>query len=276
MMHMLVAILLGIIEGVTEFLPISSTGHLIIAEHIFGFKDVQDLFTVVVQIGAIFAVVWFYHADLIAKIAGLCRREQAALNFWKLLIIATIPAGLIGLAFDKSMEHITTPLVVAIALILGGIVLWLVDRKPVPRPRRGGTVIDQPDFAGISTKRALLIGLGQSVAIIPGVSRSGATIVTGLATGLTRTTATAFSFYLSIPVLVLASGFKLVKHGDQLGQLPGGTAALLLGLVAAFVTALLSVSWLLRYISGHNFKAFAYYRIALGGVILLLLTVNVL
>ncbi|MEO6513502.1 MAG: undecaprenyl-diphosphate phosphatase [Candidatus Saccharimonadales bacterium] len=273
---MLIAILLGIIEGVTEFLPISSTGHLIVAEHLLGFKDVQDLFTVVVQIGAIFAVVWFYREDLLSKIVGLFKRETEALNFWKLLIVATIPAGLIGLALDKSMQSITTPLVVALALIVGGIVLWVVDRKPVQRPRRGSSVVDKPDFGKIPLKNALLIGFGQSVAIIPGVSRSGATIVTGLATGLTRTTATAFSFYLSIPVLVLASGLKLVKHGDQLGQLPGGASALVLGLIAAFITALLSVSWLLRYISGHNFKAFAYYRIALGALILLLLAVNVL
>jgi undecaprenyl-diphosphatase len=275
-MDFLVAIILGIVEGVTEFLPISSTGHLIIAERLLGFKDVQDLFTVVVQVGAILAVVWFYRQDLIAKIAGLFRRDSAALNFWKLLIIATIPAGLIGLALDKSMEHLTTPGVVAVMLILGGVVLWLVDRKPVLRPRRGSGAVDHPDFDSISTKKALLIGLGQSVAILPGVSRSGATIVTGLATGLNRTTATAFSFYLSIPVLVLASGLKLIKHGDQLHRLPGGSAALVLGMAAAFITALFSVSWLLRYIAGHNFKMFAYYRIGLGALILLLLAVNAL
>ena len=117
-MHILVAILLGIIEGVTEFLPISSTGHLIVAEHVLGFKDVEDLFTVVVQVGAIAAVVWFYRADLLSKIAGLFKRDPLALNFWKLLVVATIPAGLFGLALDKSMEKITTPLVVAIALIM--------------------------------------------------------------------------------------------------------------------------------------------------------------
>jgi undecaprenyl-diphosphatase len=275
-MDFLVAIILGVIEGVTEFLPISSTGHLIVAEHLLGFKDVQDLFTVVVQVGAILAVVWFYRQDLIAKIAGLFKRDAESLNFWKLLVVATIPAGLIGLMLDKSMQHITTPGVVAAMLILGGVVLWVVDRKPVTRPRRGSTVIDHPDFDTISTKKALLIGLGQSVAILPGVSRSGATIVTGLATGLSRTTATAFSFYLSIPVLVLASGLKLVKHGDQLHQLPGGGAALIVGMVSAFVTALLSISWLLRYVAGHNFRIFAYYRIALGLIILLLLAVNVL
>jgi len=272
-MDILVAVFLGIIEGVTEFLPISSTGHLIIAEHLFKFHDVQDMFTIVVQLGAIAAVIWFYRVDLIEKIAGLFRWQKEAIMFWKILVIATIPAGIFGLALDKNMTGITTPLVVAVALIVGGIVLWFVDRKPVVKTLDN---IEKLDFSDISIKRALLVGLGQTVAIIPGVSRSGATIVTGLATGLNRTTATAFSFYLSIPVLVLASGLRLVKNGDQLGQLPGGAAALVVGLLAAFVTALASISWLLRYISRHNFQAFAYYRIALGVIILLLLASNIL
>ena len=272
-MDVLIGIVLGIIEGVTEFLPISSTGHLIVAENLFKFHDVQDLFTVIVQLGAIAAVVWFYRVDLFDKIAGLFKWQKDAVTFWKILVIATIPAGIFGLALDKNMASITTPLVVAVALIVGGIVLWFVDRKPVTKVHDD---VEKLDFTNISIKRAVLVGLGQTVAIIPGVSRSGATIVTGLATGLNRTTATAFSFYLSIPVLVLASGLKLVKHGNQLGQLPGGSLALLAGLLAAFITALASISWLLRYISGHNFQAFAYYRIGLGIIILVLLANNVL
>jgi undecaprenyl-diphosphatase len=269
-MHILLAIILGVIEGITEFLPISSTGHLIVAEKIFNFKDVHDLFTVVVQLGAILAVVGFYWRDLLAKILGLFRWQADAVHFWKLLIIATIPAGVIGLILNKSMDNITTPLVVAISLILGGIVLWLVDRKPVTRS-------EEPiDISRISFKRALLIGLGQSVAIVPGVSRSGATIVTGLATGLNRPTATAFSFYLSIPVMILASGLKLFKDGDKLDQLAGGSPALIAGIITAFLTALLSINWLLRYIAHHNFKPFAYYRIAVGVIILLLLAANLI
>jgi undecaprenyl-diphosphatase len=269
-MHILVAIILGIIEGITEFLPISSTGHLIVAEKIFNFKDVHDLFTVVVQLGAILAVVGFYWRDLVGRIIGLFRWESSAVQFWKLLVIATIPAGIIGLILNKSMDKITTPVVVAITLILGGIVLWLVDRKPVTRTE------EPVDISRISLKKALLVGLGQSVAIIPGVSRSGATIVTGLATGLNRPTATAFSFYLSIPVMILASGLKLFKDGGQLGQLPGGSPALIAGVVAAFFTALISISWLLRYIAHHNFKPFAYYRILAGVIILLLLAGNII
>lgn len=263
-MYILQAIILGIVEGLTEFLPVSSTGHLILAERALGFQDYQDVFTVVIQVGAIAAVIWFYRHDLIAKTIGLFRWQPAALRFWKLLAVATIPAGVFGLLLDSSMERITTPFVVALSLIVGGVILWLVDRGKVHGQQ-------EPKVDAITFKQALLVGLGQCVAIIPGVSRSGATIVSGLGVGLDRATATAFSFYLSIPVLVLASGYKLVKHGDAFGQISGGYVSLAVGLVAAFVTALLAVSWLLRYISRHNFRPFAYYRIALGIVILLLL-----
>jgi undecaprenyl-diphosphatase len=195
-MDILTAIVLGIIEGVTEFLPISSTGHLIVAEQLLGFHDVQDLFTVVVQLGAILAVVCYYWRDLLDKLLGLLRLRKDAVRFWLLLVTATIPAGIFGLLLNSSMDSVTTPLVVAFTLILGGIVLWVVDRKPVAQTE---TVAD---MSQIPFKKALLVGLGQSVAIVPGVSRSGATIVTGLATGLNRPTATAFSFYLSIPVMI--------------------------------------------------------------------------
>ena len=269
-MHILIGAILGIIEGVTEFLPISSTGHLIVAEKLLGFHDIHDMFTVVVQLGAILAIVGFYWRDLLSKVVGLFRWQREATYFWRLLIVATLPAGFIGMALNKTMDTITTPLVVALALILGGIILWLVDRKPSQHTEQTA------DLESIPLKKGLLVGLGQSVAIIPGVSRSGATIVTGLATGLNRPTATAFSFYLSIPIMILASGLKLFKDGGQLGQLPGGSPALIVGVITAFVTALASVSWLLRYISHHNFKPFAYYRIIAGLVILALLATNVL
>src|SRR5262249_21332849 len=135
-----------------------------------GFHDVQDLFTVVVQVGAIGAVVWFFWRDLLDKVAGLFRRQLAALKFWLLLVVGTIPAGIVGLMLDSSMQRFTTPLVVAVALIIGGVVLWVVDRKPVTRKQP----VQEVDIAKISLKRALLIGLGQCVAIVPGVSRSGA------------------------------------------------------------------------------------------------------
>lgn len=267
-----VALLLGIIEGITEFLPISSTGHLILAGEALRFKDTKDLFTVVIQLGAVAAVIWYYRDDLLAKTRGLFRRQQEALEFWKIILLGTIPAGLIGLAIENKMDSLTTPLVVAWALIIGGIILWAVDRKPVPQ----GSDAQKIDFSTLSTRKALLVGFGQSVAIIPGVSRSGATIVSGLATGLNRPTATAYSFYLSIPVLVMASALKLIKYGDSLPQLSGGIPALIIGLISAFITALLAITWLLRYISRHNFRPFAYYRIALGLLILALISTSTL
>lgn len=256
------AIVLGIIEGLTEFLPVSSTGHLIVAGRALDFKDSHDVFTVVIQVGAIAAVLWYFRKDLINRIVGLFRREKQAIMFWKLLVIATIPAGLLGLAVDSYMNKITVPVVVAIALIIGGIVMWLVDRKPVSNKPV------EPNIDGISFKQAILVGLGQCVAIIPGVSRSGATIVSGIALGLDRATATAFSFYLSIPVLVAASGYKLVAHGDSLNNISGGVGAIIVGIIASFITALAAISWLLRYVSRHNFKIFAYYRIVFGIAIL--------
>ena len=263
MFALLQAIILGIIEGLTEFLPVSSTGHLIVAERLLDFNDTKEVFTVVIQIGAILAVIWYFRKDLAERLEGLARREQQAINFWKILAIGTVPAGIIGLLLDNHMEKITTPLVVAIALIIGGVILWLVDRAPVIK-RDINPAIDK-----ISVKQATLVGLAQCVAIIPGVSRSGATIVGGLSAGLDRPTATALSFYLSIPVLVLASAYKLVKYGDTLDTIPGGWGSLLVGMFFAFLTALAAVSWLLKYVSRHNFRPFAYYRILAGVAILL-------
>lgn len=268
MIEFLQALLLGIVEGITEFLPISSTGHLILTQKLIGFKDTHELFTVVIQVGAIAAVVWYYRHDLWQKSLGLLRREGAALNFWKILALGTIPAGVIGLAFDKVSSAISIPVVIALALILGGIVLWLVDNKPVHASN------DPVKLERITTKQALLVGLGQCVAMIPGVSRSGATIVSGLAVKLNRPTATAFSFYLSIPVLVLASAYKLMKYSSDIPNITGGWTSIGIGLVATFFTALLAVSWLLRYIAHHNFKPFAVYRIGLGVVLLLAVSLD--
>lgn len=270
MIDLLHALLLGIIEGITEFLPISSTGHLIVSEKLLGFKDYKDLFAVVIQVGAIAAVIWYYRRDLWAKTLGLFRGEKAAINFWKILVIGTIPAGLLGLLFDKVSESITTPLVVALALIIGGVILWMVDNRPVHASD------DPVQLEHITTKQAALIGLGQCIAMIPGVSRSGATIVSGLAVKLNRPTATAFSFYLSIPVLVLASAYKLAKYNSEIPSITGGYAGIIVGLIAAFVTALLAISWLLRYIAHHNFKPFAYYRIVAGFIILFLIAFGAL
>ncbi len=270
MIDFIQALILGIVEGITEFLPISSTGHLLITQKLLNFKDQHELFAVVIQVGAIAAVIWYYRKDLWAKTIGLWRREKAALNFWSVLVVGTLPAAILGLAFDKVSSAISVPIVIALALIVGGVILWLVDNKPVDRHRAS------VELADISTRQALLVGLGQCVAMIPGVSRSGATIVSGLAVKLNRPTATAFSFYLSIPVLVLASAYKLFKYSSEIPRISGGYMSIAVGLLAAFVTALLVVAWLMRYITNHNFKPFAYYRIGAGLFILLLVFVDVL
>ncbi|PID32293.1 undecaprenyl-diphosphatase [Candidatus Saccharibacteria bacterium] len=264
MIEILQAIFLGVIEGLTEFLPISSTGHLLIAQELIGFEDAEEIFTVVVQFGAIAAVLWYFRRDLWARVTGLLRREPSALAFWKLLIIATIPAGLAGLALDTTMEQITSPVVVALALIIGGVILWAVERRRAVPPKA------EIQLDKISLRQGLIVGLSQCVALIPGVSRSGTTIVGGMQAGLNRPTATAFTFYLSIPIMVLASCYKLVQHADQISNISGGLPALAVGVVSAFFTALLAVSWLLKYISRHSFTSFAYYRIAAGVIILLL------
>lgn len=272
------AIILGIVEGLTEFLPISSTGHLIVAEHVIGFRDMAELFTVVIQIGAIAAVAWYYRIDLINRITGLFKREKTANKFWLNLVIATIPAGLIGVALDKTLQKYAVPRTVGITLILGGIVLWLVETyHHQNRGERSRSRLQAEErrpkarLDSISSKQALGVGVAQIASLVPGVSRSGATIVGGLLSGLDRVTATAFSFYLSIPVMVLASGYKIVKEHSQISQLPGGKGALIVGVISAFVTGLMAVSWLMQYVSKHDFKNFAYYRIGFGVFVLLLL-----
>jgi undecaprenyl-diphosphatase len=276
-MAILHAIILGIIEGLTEFLPISSTGHLIVAEKLIGFKDTAELFTVVIQIGAIAAVIWYYRRDILSKITGLFTGKGPIVKFWINLVIATIPAGIVGLLFDNTMQKYSVPRTVAISLIAGGIVLWLIEtyhNAPPAHYKQGQQ--PQPSFDKISTKQALGVGVAQIASLVPGVSRSGSTIVGGLLAGLDRVTATAFSFYLSIPVMILATGYKLVKEHDRITHLPGGSAALAVGVATAFITGLFAVSWLLRYISHHDFKGFAYYRIIFGAVILILLATEVL
>lgn len=274
------AIILGIIEGFTEFLPISSTGHLIVTEHAIGFKDMAELFTVVIQIGAVSAVIWYYRLDLITRITTLFHWEKSAQKFWLNLIIATIPAGLIGVALDKTLQKYAVPRTVAIMLIVGGIVLWLVEQYHQNnnqfRPRNKLHTTPQARLDDITPKQALGVGMAQVVSLIPGVSRSGSTIVGGLLTGLDRVTATAFSFYLSMPVMVLATLYKVGKEHSKIARLPGGLPALVVGILSSFIAGLIAVSWLLRYISQHDFKGFAYYRITFGVFILILLSLGFL
>ena len=261
------AIILGILEGFTEFLPISSTGHLIVAEHLINYKDTAEIFTVVIQMGAIAAVLWFYRLDLIDKIVGLFKQDKKIVQFWINWIIATIPAIVMGFLLKDQLSKYAVVTTVAVAFILGGIAIWLIETYHTAAKNTSG----EAKLEHITTSQSLKIGLYQVLALIPGVSRSGATIMGGLLSGVDRVSATAFSFYLSMPILILAGLYQLYKGRDDLSSVAGGGLALAAGTVAAFITALLAISWLLKYVSKHDFKPFAYYRIILGALILLAL-----
>jgi undecaprenyl-diphosphatase len=269
-MDIIHAIILGIVEGLTEFLPISSTGHLLVAEDLIGYKDTAEIFTIVIQTGAIFAVIWFYKDDLLHKISGLIRRDERVLSFWGNWIIATIPAVLFGFALKDRITEYSALWIIGTAMLVGGILIWLIENyhkaaKPL------GTVAQ---FEKIDWLLALKIGFYQILALIPGVSRSGATIMGGLLSGLDRVTATAFSFYLSIPILLLAGAYQLAKGRHELHTVTGGGAAIIAGTAVSFITALIAIRWLLRYVSKHDFKFFAYYRIILGALILIVLLIQ--
>jgi undecaprenyl-diphosphatase len=267
-MEILQAILLGIIEGLTEFLPISSTGHLIIAEQYIDFKDTAKIFTVAVQLGALLAVIWYYRHDIKRIITDSLKGNGPARKFIGNLVLASIPAGLLGLALDKKFEDYATPRVVAIALIAGAFVLWAVDKRKPPKDSHSKDLT----LEKITPKQSILIGLMQCLALVPGASRSGASIVGGLLTGLNRVTATAFSFYLAIPILGAAGLYKLATSGGELSTISGGGTSLIIGIVVSFIVALASISWLLKYVSSHSFKIFVYYRILLGIAVLILLS----
>jgi len=267
-MEIIQAIILGIVEGLTEFLPISSTGHLIVAEDMLGYYDSSKMFTVVIQMGAIAAVIWFYRRDLWRLVKGLFAGDSSILRFWLVWILATIPAGVVGLMFDARIEAYAVTTVVATMFILGGIAIWLIETFHKTKPTKTA------HLEKITIKQTLLIGAYQVLALIPGVSRSGATIMGGLLSGLDRVTATSFSFYLGIPILLLAGTYKLVT-GD-ISTVQGGAPALLAGVVSSFITALMVIGWLLRYVSTHDFKVFAYYRIVFGLLLLGLVALGVL
>ncbi|TXH90269.1 MAG: undecaprenyl-diphosphate phosphatase [Rhodoferax sp.] len=257
------AALMGIVEGLTEFLPISSTGHLILAGALLGFDDDKaKVFDIAIQTGAIFAVILVYWQKIRDTLIALPTERQAqafALN----VLIAFVPAVLLGLLFGKAIKaHLFTPTVVASTFILGGfIILWAEARHKANPNLARITDVDQ-----MTPLDALKVGLVQCLAMVPGTSRSGATIIGGMFLGLSRKAATDFSFYLAIPTLIGAGAYSLYKDRAllSLADLP----LFGVGLVMSFVSAWLCVRWLLRFISTHSFVGFAYYRIAFGLVVL--------
>lgn len=265
-MNILYAILLGILEGFTEFLPISSTGHLLLAQDLISYKDTAEIFTVVIQTGALGAVIWYYRQDLSQKLKGLINKDARAIQFWKLLIVATLPAVVAGLLVKTFLGLASSLVIIALALIVGGVIIWLVEAQYQPKISS-----NKPQLNKITLKQAFLVGCYQILALVPGVSRSGSTIIGGLLTGLDRVTATTFSFYLSMPILLLAGLYMLISGHDELSTISGGGVALLAGTIASFITAFLVIGWLLKYVSKHDFKLFAYYRIILGIIIIFML-----
>jgi undecaprenyl-diphosphatase len=259
------ALMLGVVEGLTEFLPVSSTGHLIVVGSLLNFNDeYAKTFDVVIQLGAILAVCWEYRRRLGSVLTGLPSRPDArrfALN----VVIATISAVVLGLLFEKAIKAALFSLPVAYALVAGGLViLWAEARQRA----RGAVPPRVQSVDALSSFDALKVGLAQCAALVPGMSRSGSTIIGGMLFGLERRVATEFSFFLAMPIIFGATAFELVRGWRLLSA--DALGIFTLGFVAAFVSAFACVRWLLRYIAAHDFTVFAWYRIAFGLLILLL------
>jgi undecaprenyl-diphosphatase len=258
-----VAAILGVVEGLTEFLPVSSTGHLIVAGSLLGYTgDKAKLFEIVIQAGAILAVCWEYRVKLIAVAAGLFG-DRAAQRFVLNLSVAFLPAAILGLAFANAIQaRLFAPMPVATAFVIGAFVILWAERRQKSKPE---TVhIDSVD--DMCWPDALKVGFAQAFALIPGTSRSGATIIGGMLFGLSRKAATEFSFFLAIPTLFAATGYEFVRNRDLLAG--GDLSMVAVGFVTAFVSAFFVVRALLRYVAHHDFVPFAWYRIAFGLVIL--------
>ncbi len=257
------AAIMGVVEGLTEFLPISSTGHLILAGALLGFDDDKaKVFDIAIQTGAIFAVILVYWQKIRDTLIALPSQKQAqqfALN----VLIAFVPAVVLGLLLGKAIKaHLFTPTIVATTFIVGGfIILWAERRQAA-----GGNAVRIHSVDEMSTLDALKVGLVQCLAMVPGTSRSGATIIGGMLLGLSRKAATDFSFYLAIPTLIGAGAYSLYKERALLSV--ADVPMFAVGLVFSFASAWLCIRWLLRYIATHSFTGFAYYRIAFGIVVL--------
>ncbi len=258
------AAIMGVVEGLTEFLPVSSTGHLILAGALLGFDDEKaKVFDIAIQTGAIFAVILVYWQKFRSTLVALPTEKQAqqfALN----VLIAFIPAVVLGLLFGKAIKaHLFTPVVVATTFIIGGfIILWAEKLQ-----KKASTHVRVSEVDDMTAIDAVKVGLVQCLAMIPGTSRSGATIIGGMLLGLSRKAATDFSFFLAMPTLIGAGAYSLYKERAILSM--ADVPLFAVGLLFSFISAWACVRWLLRYISTHDFVPFAYYRIAFGVVVLI-------
>lgn len=259
------AALMGVVEGLTEFLPISSTGHLILAGSLLGFTgEAAKVFDIAIQTGAMLAVIWEFRARLWGTVAGI-GHDPVAQRFVRNLLVAFMPAAALGLLFGKLVkQHLFHPVPVALAFIVGGFAILAVERWH--RQRFAGRAARIDNIDQMSALDALKVGLMQCLALIPGTSRSGATIIGAMCFGFSRRAATEFSFYLGIPTLMAAGAYSVWKERGALQLADAPMFAV--GLVTAFISALLCIRWLIRYVSSHDFTVFAWYRIVFGGVVL--------
>ena len=253
------ALILGVVEGITEFLPVSSTGHQIIVADLIGFGGERALaFNIIIQLGAILAVVWEYRRKIIDIVVGL-PKEQQAQKFTVNLLVAFMPAVVLGVAFaDLIHEYLFNPITVATALVIGGVVMLWAEKR---QHRIQAETVDDMRWT-----HALKVGFAQCLALVPGTSRSGATIIGGLLFGLSRKAATEFSFFLAMPTMVGAAVYSGYKY-RELFQ-PGDFMVFAIGFVTSYIFAMLAVRALLKFIGNHSYAAFAWYRIAFGIIIL--------
>jgi len=264
---LLLVIILGVVEGLTEYLPVSSTGHLILATELLGFQaDKWALFNVAIQPGAILAIVVLYWRTFRDVLVGLFQRDKTALRFIRNLLIAFLPAVILGVALGEIIDALLeNAIVVGWALIIGGVAIIVIERlvKVAPAPE-----VERPEqmVAGVSLRQSVMIGLVQCLAIIPGVSRSGATIMGAVALGIDRKTAADFSFFLAVPTLAGATVLQLAKHHDQIE--PGMIGNILIGALVSFVVAVVVVKLFVAFVQRHGFTPFGWYRIVAGAAAL--------
>lgn len=260
-LELLKALFLGLIEGLTEFLPISSTGHLILFGHLIDFQsDSGRAFEVIIQLGAILAVCWLYRQKIVDLLKGFFSGDMHARRFAVNVFLAFLPAVVIGIfAVDFIKQVLFSPLVVACALIIGGLIIFAVEAKEF-KPR----TIEATD---ITFKQAILVGFAQCLAMIPGTSRSGATIIGGMLSGLSRKAATEFSFFLAMPTMLGAATYDLIRNASVLSS--DNMINIAAGFAAAFIAALLVVKALVKFVEKHTLRVFAWYRVILGVILLI-------
>ena len=260
------AIILGIVEGITEFLPVSSTGHLILFNHFLDFpEEFAVMFDIIIQLGAILAVVFYFRNRIIESLKNI-KPGQWGFKFWLLILIAFLPSAFLGLIFDDYIaKYLFSPFTVSIALIIGAVLMIAVEK--IHKPTRNDDIVE------VGAKRSLLIGLAQCMSLFPGMSRSASTIIGGMMVGLSVKAAAEFSFFLAIPTMFAATGYSLIKGIAEMTSIEW--VALTVGFIVSFATALVVVDKFISFLGKHSLKPFAYYRLVAGAVMLLLIITKI-